>query len=106
MINGCEVKVALEGDTAAALGHIAVELEKLGYKPKSQKPDQLTMGFAGKWISADPNAVRHSLTIAFTQGQLSFKFGAGWIASTWSESDIEWAQGRADEVVAAARDSL
>jgi len=102
MINGCEVKVAFDGDTTAALGDIAAEFEKLGYKPKSQKPNELTMGFAGKWITADPSKLRHSLTVASADGHLTFKFGTGWIASTWSESDVAWAQARADEVVTAA----
>ena len=106
MTNGCEVNVAVEGDAAAALGPIAVELEKLGYKPKSQEPNELTMSFAGKWITSDPSAMRHTVTVAPTDGQLSFKFGTGWLASTWSESDIVWAQARADSVVAAARASL
>lgn len=101
MINGCEVRVALVGDGTVALGLIAAELEKLGYKPKSQDAGQLTMAFAGKWISADPAAVRHSVTVTPEGGELCFKFGTGWIASTWSDSDIAWAQARADQVVAA-----
>ena len=103
MINGCEVKVAFEGDAAAALGDVAAEFEKLGYTPKSHKPTELTTGFAGKWITADPNKLKHSLTIVPGDGHLSFKFGTGWIASTWSEADVAWAQARADGVVAAAR---
>lgn len=104
MINGCEVKVAFEGDAAAALRHIAAELEKLGYTPKSLEANELTMSFAGKWLTADPNKLRHSVAVvAPAPGQLSFKFGTGWIASNWSESDIEWAQARANEVVAATR---
>lgn len=106
MINGCEVEVAFDGDTAAALGTIATELEKLGYKPKSREPNELTMSFDGKWITSDPNKVRHSVTVAPAAGKLCFKFGTGWIASTWSASEIEWAQGRADQVVASARGSL
>lgn len=107
MINGCEVRVAFEGDAAAALGQIAAELEKLGYKPKSLETNELTMSFAGKWLTTDLNKLRHSVTVvAPTSGHLSFKFGTGWIASKWSESDIEWAQARANEVVAASRSAL
>lgn len=106
VINGCEVEVAFEGDVAAALGSIAAELEKLGYTPKSHEANELTMSFDGKWITSDPNKVRHSVTVAPAAGQLCFKFGTGWIASTWSKSEIEWAQARADQVVASARSSL
>lgn len=106
MINGCEVNVAFEGDGAAMFASIATELEKLGYKPKSETAKELTMSFDGKWFTSDPSAVRHSLTVTPAEGHLSFKFGTGWIASTWSNSEVAWAQARADEVVAAASGSL
>lgn len=102
MINGCEVNVAFADDAAKALPLIATELEKLGYVAKSQQADELQMTFAGKWITADPNKVKHTLTISPTGTHLSFKFGTGLIASVWTGSDLEWAQARAEEVVSAS----
>ena len=102
MINGCEVTVAFSGDAGKVLPLIAGELEKLGYKPKSADEDELKMTFAGKWITTDPNKMKHSVTVTPTAEGLHFKFGTGLIASSWSESDEAWAQARADEVVAAA----
>lgn len=106
MINGCEVNVVFAGDATKALPLIATELEKLGYAAKSQDARELQMAFAGKWITADPNKVKHTLTVAPTGTHLSFKFGTGLIASVWTDSDLEWAQARADEVVTAASASL
>ena len=101
-MNGCEVRVTFEGNASPVLGRIATELEKLGYTPKSQDADGLTMAFAGKWFTANCDEVRHSVTVVATTGQLAFTFGTGWIASTWSEADVAWAQARADQVVANA----
>lgn len=102
MINGCEINVAFPGDASKALPLIATELKKLGYALKSQQSDELHMVFAGKWITADPNKLKHSLKVTPAGGQLSFRFGTGLIASVWTQSDLEWAQARTDEVVAAA----
>ena len=101
MINGVEVSVAFSEDGAAALGQVAGELEKLGYERKSEKPGELKMVFKGKWITADVEKMRHSLTVAPGGDGLSFKFSTGLIASSWSAEDKEWAQARASEVVAA-----
>ena len=106
MINGCEVNVVFSKDATKALPLIAAELEKLGYALKYQEPTELQMAFAGKWITADPNKVIHTLTVTPTATHMSFKFGTGLIASVWTDSDLEWAQARADEVVSSASASL
>ncbi len=102
MINGCIVEVACSGTVGEELfGQLASALEKLGYERKSLGANKLEMRFAGKWITTDPNKMRHSLAVTGATGMLAFKFSTGLIASSWSESDVAWAQARADEVVAA-----
>ncbi len=106
MMNGVEVEVAFDGNTDGALGAVASELEKLGYELKKNEGGSLQMKFKGKWFTSDPAKMRHQVTVKSGGGKLEFAFGTGMIASHWSDEDKAWAQGRADEVVAAARAQL
>ncbi|MFK7984713.1 MAG: hypothetical protein AB8I08_01700 [Sandaracinaceae bacterium] len=99
MINGCEVHVAFEGDLVKVLSGVATELEKLGYEPKKASAKELKMSFAGKMITSDPNQMKHAVTVSPSGEGLSFKFGTGLIASSWSDADKAWAQARAQGVV-------
>ena len=101
MINGCEVQVGFSGDVTEALRLMSDELEKLGYAQKSLEGSELVMKFKGKWITADPEKMQHTLKVAPGDGGLAFRFGTGLIASHWTNSDQEWAKKRATEVVAA-----
>lgn len=106
MLNGCEVRVAFTGDLERGLTILAEELEKLGYQEKKRTPAELKMSFAGKWFTTDPAKMKHGVTVTSQGEELRFVFGTGLIASSWGASDVEWAQERADEVVAATRAHL
>jgi hypothetical protein len=93
--------VDFSGDAKRALALAADELAKLGYTGDKQQGDELVMSFKGKWLTTDPAKMKHKLTVKPDASQLSFAFSTGLIASHWSDSDKAWAQGRADEVVAA-----
>ena len=98
--------MAFSGDAAKALPRIAEELKKVGYTEKSVEAGEIKMAFAGKWFTADPEKMKHSVTVTPGGDKLAFKFSTGLLASTWSDKDVAWAQARADEVVAAASAGL
>jgi len=103
MINGCKVRVDFAGEPSATLERISGELEKLGYSEKKRDASELKMAFKGKWFTADPAKMKHTLTVTPEADALSFAFSTGLIASTWSDEDREWARSRAQGVVEAIR---
>ena len=103
MLNGCEVHVAFTGDAEQALISIAGELKKLGYVDEKRDDGALKMSFKGKWFTKDPAKMKHTVKVTPSADKLSFAFGTGIIASHWTDEDKKWAQGRADEVVAAVQ---
>ncbi len=105
-MNGCEVHVAFSGDAEKALTLVAGELTKLGYGAETRESDTLKMSFKGKWFTTDPAKMKHSVKVTPSSDQLTFAFGTGLIASHWTDEDRKWAQGRADEVVAAIKAQL
>ncbi|MEZ4375840.1 MAG: hypothetical protein R3B07_33845 [Polyangiaceae bacterium] len=103
MLNGCEVIVGFEGDGARALELVERELLALGYERKKLEADKLVMKFSGKLITADPNKMRHQVTVLPKAGALCFQFGTGVVASYWTDKDRDWAEERANQVVRAVQ---
>ena len=101
MINGVEVQVAFSGDGQRALSLAAEELGSLGYEMGKNEGGTLEMKFKGKWFTSDPAKMKHKVTVEPRGDELVFAFGTGIIASSWSDDDRAWAQGRANDIVAA-----
>ena len=101
MLNGCEVLVAFGGVGDRVLGLVEQQLLELGYESKKLEADKLVMKFSGKLITADPNKMRHQVTVLPKAGALCFQFGTGVVASYWTESDRAWAEERAKAIVRA-----
>ena len=106
MMNGVEVQVGFSGDVDQALSLAAEELGKLGYEMNKHDGGVLKMKFKGKWFTTDPAKMKHQVEVKPSGDQLTFAFGTGLIASHWNDDDRAWAQGRANDIVAAVRAKL
>ena len=98
-INGCELKLSWEGDVPAALDRAAETLQGLGYTVKARGASSLELAFKGAIFTANPEKMRHTLSVDVYGGVWHFQYSTGLIASVWSERDVAWATARAQSVI-------
>jgi len=98
-INGHKVHLSWDGDAVTGLKRAAVLLQEKGYTLEGSLNHQLQLNFKGAFITMNPDKMRHSLTIEVAGNTWTFHFSTGFVASHWTEKDIDWAQARAQSVI-------
>ncbi|MBK7397343.1 MAG: hypothetical protein IPJ34_13865 [Myxococcales bacterium] len=105
-LNGCEFDKACEGDPDvvrdAAVGYFV----QIGYALEKRTDAKVHLKFDGTWFTTAPEKHTHHVYVAARAGGLHFEFTTGIVASYWTESDVKFAEGRADAAVRAARGFL
>lgn len=105
-LNGCEFDKACAGDPDVVRDAAVGYLVQIGYALEKRTDAKVHLKFDGSWFAKSPEKHTHHVYVSARNGGLHFEFTTGIVASYWTESDVKFAEGRADAALHAARGFL
>jgi len=98
-INGCTIRATVNEASDDALQRAQKALTAMGYQLEEQTDHSLALSMKGSIITANPDKMRHTLSLKVDGETWTFLFSTGLVASYWTETDLQWANQRVEAVV-------